>query len=97
VPQFQFEALTMRAVACRTCFHELAVDAPLIDVAQPRWVGPEYESAKRRIAIVMLNPGSGESRTDDADDRFRQLIRAFSDGSGSLDAVLRHEACDMVN
>ena len=95
--QSEFEALTVRAVACRTCFHELSVDAALIDVAQPRWVGPEYVSARRRVAIVMLNPGSGESRTDDADDRFRQLMRAFADGSGSLDAVLHHEACYMVN
>ena len=95
--QSEFEALCARAAACRRCFQGLSVAPSLIDIAQPRWVGSRYASAKRRVAVVMLNPGSGASRTDGADERSRQLIRAFADGSGSLDAVFEHQAADMPN
>ncbi|MEI7815514.1 MAG: hypothetical protein WCJ13_12105 [Coriobacteriia bacterium] len=95
--QSEFEALCSRAVGCRRCFDARSVAPSLIDIAQPRWVGPRYESAKRRVVVVMLNPGSGESRRDGADERSRQLIRAFADGSGSLDAVFEHQAADMPN
>ena len=95
--QSEFEALCSRAVGCRRCFDAQSVAASLIDIAQPRWVGPRYESAKRRVVVVMLNPGSGESRRDGADERSRRLIRAFADGSGSLDAVFEHQAADMPN
>lgn len=43
----------------------------------------------------MLNPGSGASRKDGADEHLLQLIRAFADGSGSLDAVFEQQAGDM--
>jgi hypothetical protein len=95
--QAEFEALCSCAVACRRCFDELSVAPSLIDVAQPRWVGPQYGLVEPRVVVVMLNPGSGESRTDGADGRFRELIHAFADGSGSLETVLKHEARDMVN
>ncbi|MBE0429655.1 MAG: hypothetical protein IBX61_07255 [Thermoleophilia bacterium] len=93
----EFENLCGRAVACRSCFEEGLVAPSLIDLAQPRWVGPKYAAAERRVVAVMLNPGSGESRKDGANERFRKLIRDFANGSGSLDAVLGHQSRDMVN
>lgn len=93
--QPEFEALCARAVACKVCFQQLSITPSFIDIAQPRWVGPRYSSARRRVVVVMLNPGSGASRTDDADERSRRSIRAFADGSGTLNAVLQHQLSDM--
>ncbi len=93
--QSGFEALATKTVQCRVCFHRFPVESPLIDIAQPRWIGPRYWSAPLRVAIVMLNPGSGEFREDSADARSRALLSAFRDGTGSREAVLEHQARDM--
>jgi SAM-dependent methyltransferase len=45
----------------------------------------------------MLNPGSGESRTDSADCRARRLIRAFTAGERTLRDVLGHIQTDAKN
>jgi SAM-dependent methyltransferase len=45
----------------------------------------------------MVNPGSGESRMDDADQRMRKLIRAFRSGEGTLSKVLKHQKQDAKN
>ena len=95
----QFESLCRRAVRCRLCFqnHSLSLTAPTIDIAQPRWVGPKYWHAKRRVLVLMLNPGSGDSRVDDADGNARRLIRAFATGRGTLRKVLDHFQKDAAN
>jgi hypothetical protein len=89
------EQLCREACNCRICFQGSGLRAPLIDIAQPRWVGPRYRAAIRRIVIMMLNPGGGESRADGADAEFRRLLKDFRDGSGPLDAVFRHQALDL--
>jgi hypothetical protein len=89
--------LCLRATVCRWCFNNLNLTAPLIDIAQPRWVGQHYWKASPRVLVLMLNPGSGESRTDDADMHFCDLIHAFADGSLHLDDVFQHQAQDMPN
>src|SRR5947209_11879084 len=91
------EELAAAAVRCRVCFHEFPVQPARIDIAQPRWIGPAYWSTQPRLAILMLNPGSGESRTDSADECFRTLLHAFRAGSETLDVVFEHQASDMPN
>ena len=93
----KFEALAREAVHCRVCFEMGEVEPPRtdIDVAQPRWVGDDYWLAQPKVAIVMLNPGSGKSRTDKANKTGYDLIRAFRDCQGSLKDVLYHQAQDM--
>ena len=92
-----FAALCREAVRCRYCFDQFGLHAPAIDIAQPRWVGSQYWTADPRVLVVMLNPGSGDFRLDSADSRSRDLIRAFADGSGELDAVLDHQLGDIPN
>ena len=47
--------------------------------------------------MVLLNPGSGESRNRSGDHRALELLQEFRDGKGSLEAVLDHQARDMPN
>jgi hypothetical protein len=86
----EFKQLCRKAVKCRWCFSELSVKAPTIDIAQPRWIGRTYWAARPRVLVLMLNPGSGESRIDGADEVARHLLRRFSRGDGTLRAVLDH-------
>lgn len=92
-----FEALCSTAMKCRHCFDRFDVETATIDIAQPRWVGSKYWSTRPRVAIVMLNPGSGESRDGTADIRSLSLLKDFSQGRGSLADVLQHQAADMPN
>ena len=95
-------SVTSAAVACRACFTDIAIKPALINIAQPRWVGPSYWASTPRIAIVMLNPGSGAGRSDSKgedspDKRSLSLIQSFASGAGSLSAVFKHQAHDMPN
>lgn len=89
------EPLFRDACGCRVCFQGSRLKAPLIDIAQPRWIGPQYWGASRRVVIMMLNPGGGESRSDGADAECRRLLTEFRDGRGTVDAVFRHQARDI--
>lgn len=93
----EFESIATKAVQCRVCFEDRSIKPALIDIAQPRWVGPGYWSAKARVLMILLNPGSGESRKSSADARALELLREFRDGKGSLQAVLEHQAEDIPN
>src|SRR5437016_6005197 len=94
----RFEALCRRASACRQCFTNIrSLKAPTIDIAQPRWVGRKYRRTRPRVLVLMLNPGSGESRTDSADCKARRLIRAFAAGECTLRDVLGHIQADAKN
>lgn len=97
VSQTEFESLAAEAVRCRVCFERLELQPAMIDIAQPRWVGPEYWNSKPRVAIVMLNPGSGTFRSDGADEDFRSLLHQYANGAVSLDAVMEHQSRDMEN
>lgn len=107
-----FSAVTSAAVVCRECFSDITfknksgdpelIKPSLINIAQPRWVGPRYWASTPRIAIIMLNPGSGAGRSDAKDDdspdkRSLSLIQSFATGTGTLSAVFDHQASDMPN
>lgn len=95
--KLEFEALASSAVECRICFERSLVPSALIDRAQPRWIGSKYWSENPRVTIVMLNPGSGEFRSDGADEELCSLLHAFANGSAQLSAILDHQSRDIVN
>jgi hypothetical protein len=92
-----FEALAKEAVHCRDCFRDGRVLAPRVDLAQPRWIGPSYWASRPRVLIVALNPGGGAARHDAGNRVFVDRLRAFAGGTGTLRAVLDHQADDMPN
>ena len=94
----KIEQIYREATKCRVCFSQISqLESSLIDVAQPRWIGPNYWTASKRVTVVMLNPGSGAFRKDSGDSRSRELIIGFRDGQKRLDAVFEHQAADMPN
>ena len=92
----ELEPLFRRATRCRHCFNQRWALPPLVDVAQPRWVGGGYERSRRRILIVLLNPGEGKRRSE-ANTRFLALLRDYRDARVPIDQVFRHQAQDIPN
>lgn len=94
----EFEKLCLTAVNCRECFNgKLRIESPGSDgfnIAQPRWIGSKYWTAKPRILIVMLNPGSGFARNNKAT---RNLFKEFakSGDEKKLQAGLESQRKDM--
>ena len=58
---------------------------------------PRYWAAERKIAIVLLNPGSGEGRADDADLRMREKLTAFRERQLPIADILQHQRDDLRN
>jgi hypothetical protein len=84
----QFEKLCHDAVQCRDCFNlkKLNLESPDFNVAQPRWVGPNYRAAKPRILIMMLNPGAGFARKNK---ETRNELKEFAK-SGDKKNLIKH-------
>jgi len=90
--------LSREACRCRYCFDHLGLKAPTIAIAQPRWVGPHYWESGKKILVVLLNPGSGESRKDGADERMYQKLLAFRDSQDvTLNEIFSDQLADMRN
>ena len=41
----RLENLSRKAARCRYCFEHFGLKSPITDVAQARWVGPDYWKA----------------------------------------------------
>lgn len=93
----EFISVSRRATGCDDCFVRFRVERPTIDIAQPRWIGPDYKTSNPRVLILMLNPGSGDGRADDADRHFRKLLHDFHGGSVELASVMEHQRADIPN
>jgi hypothetical protein len=93
----QISNIFKQACECRICFQDLHIKAGSINIAQPRYIGPGYRTAQTRILILMINPGSGKFRADQADSKHQALLRKFRDGEGSIDAVFEHQRRDKHN
>ena len=97
----EFEKLCLRAVNCPDCFNnkKLNIQKPKFDVAQPRWIGSSYWTAKTRILVVMINPGSGVLRKDSTDERVANLLHQFakSHDRKKLAGALELQRDDMRN
>jgi len=93
----KFNHLCLQAVKCRHCFGHLGLKAPLIDRAQPRWVGDKYWNANQKVLLLLLNPGSGAGRKDDANLRLRSMLRSYAEGKCELADVFAHQKDDIPN
>ena len=81
--------LYRRAARCRVCFvDKTGLKAPIIDVAQPRWVGTRYRDARPRIVFLMLNPGAGDPSKEAGNRAARQVLLGFRDGGATFAEVL---------
>ena len=81
--------LYRRAARCRVCFvDKTGLKAPIIDVAQPRWVGTRYRDARPRIVFLMLNPGAGDPSKEAGNRAARQVLLGFRDGGATFADVL---------
>jgi hypothetical protein len=77
------------ALQCRICFAEQrGLTAPIIDLAQPRWVGSRYFRAKLRIIFVMMNPGAGGPSKEAGNRVSREMLLKFRDGDATFSKIL---------
>ena len=90
------KSLFKNAVHCQVCFNNGWVSHSLINIAQPRWIGPQYYSSKPKILIILLNPGSGGD-TRQANKRLLTLLEGYKDGKNTIDEIFEHQAQDIHN
>ena len=87
----EVDGIFRRAVSCRVCFMgPLHLRDPLINIAQPRWIGPRYWDGLRTV-LMLVNPAAGEGTHDVANEHFRGLIVAYRNGDGTIDEVFAHQ------
>jgi hypothetical protein len=55
------ELLFAKALSCRSCFKNRIAEPATIEMAQPRYIGPDYFTSHPRVVVVALNPGAGNS------------------------------------
>jgi hypothetical protein len=91
------DALCRLAMGCRVCFERLPLQPAMIDLPQPRWVGPAYWRVNQRIAVVLVNPGSGEGYNEASDRKLLEILHRYKDGRVTLDDVFDHQAHDFAN
>lgn len=96
-PMKMLDEICRKAVSCRTCFSSLNLPPADVDIAQPRWVGPKYWENHPKILVMMLNPGSGNFRSDNSGKTTRDLLNAYRKGSKSLQEIFDAQRADMVN
>jgi hypothetical protein len=92
----KLEQLSRDATKCRFCFEHYGLAAPVTDIAQPRWIGPKYWESAKRVAIVMVNPGSGEnSKKKELNRQGLPMLYDFRDGSVSLSDLFKKQKIAM--
>jgi hypothetical protein len=84
------EDLARKATTCRECFALGEVVAARIDIAQPRWIGEKYWSARLRIVILMCNPGEGLNYSQSVE-RARSRLDKFRQGTLTVDAIVENQ------
>ena len=88
--------LYRNAMPCNACFGpQSQLQRPIVDVPQPRWVGPKYPAARPRVLVVALNPGAGTARHAASNQKLHTLLHNFRDGSAHFDDVLAFQRSDM--
>ena len=84
-------------MSCNACFRDSQLSRAAVEFPQPRFVAPNYWKTNPRTLVVISAPGSGVGRLDQADERLRKLLRAYADGTGSLDEIFQHQKTDFGN
>ena len=86
------EPLYQTAMDCAACFglgSELHL--PTIDLPQPRWVGPAYQTSKPRVLVVMLNPGQGDEPQLEQNLRLKYLLHRYKRQDANLGEVMEFQ------
>ena len=85
----EVDGIFKEAMNCRRCFDEGVGRPAFIDLAQPRWIGPNYWSSEPKILLVLLNPGAGNTRSKREKNRaLREIFLKYRDGKiGLLDLL----------
>lgn len=79
------EAIFRESLHCRICFNHGLAEGAFIDLAQPKWIGPNYFSASIRIMVVAINPGAGNTAEKrKTNEPFRQILYDYRDGKKNL-------------
>ncbi|MEI7465293.1 MAG: hypothetical protein WCJ87_08105 [Burkholderiales bacterium] len=85
------EAIAARykaAMDCSSCFGSMgALSRASVDLPQPRWVGPRYESSHPRVLIVLINPGAGNGRQTPENVDLKRLLHRYKTNEASLEGV----------
>lgn len=89
------DSICREAISCRSCFQELKLPPAAIDIAQPRWVGPQYWSSPKKIVAIMLNPGSGNFRNDASTQETLQVLHEYKNHKMTLADVFQSQFKDM--
>lgn len=87
----KLEHICSRAVWCRVCFQQGLVKPALIELAQPRWVGPRYVESRPRIVAILLNPGAGKGKGELGNDGLAKLLPRYRDGEIGLGQVFEFQ------
>ena len=75
------DVIFRNAMLCHKCFEQNLVKTSLIDIPQPRWIGPNYFFKKVKIALITLNHGAGNtSGKQEVNKQFCQVLYKFKDG-----------------
>jgi len=80
-----FEGVCAEAVGCNRCFPEMGVVRADVDIAQPRYVGPNYWASSERRLFFMINPGAGSGSS--LDQTMRGEIISYRDGRLNLEEL----------
>jgi len=76
------------AMGCSSCFGSTgALLRASVDLPQPRWVGPRYESSRPRVLVVLINPGAGNGRQTPENVDLKRLLHRYKTSEASLDEV----------
>lgn len=83
------------AMPCELCFKcESNIRHAFIDVPQPRYIGKDYFSAKKKILTLMINPGT---RKPTAQGPEKDLLYKFKEDKNSLEDYFEFQQKDMLN
>lgn len=83
------ERICAQAVCCNRCFPKMAVVRPSVNLAQPRYVGPNYWSSKERRLLLMINPGAGDEAP--SDQAMRRDLISYRDQTISLEQLFERQ------
>lgn len=94
----QLLRLARRAMDCDVCFKGLGLglEHALINLPQPKWIGPHYSTSGQKILIVLINPGAGAGWADDANHALLNRLIEFKAGA-AIEPVMQHQLNDMPN
>ena len=92
-----------QAVGCDDCFvkDSYKMTRGKISKAQPRWIGKNYFSSKKRVCVMAINPGNVGNRSSygqrHAAEEFQNHIENFANDQNSWSEMMRFIENDMHN